>query len=115
MSQVTNGELLSLLSTNYNKSLTLYELVTSTGYDRNRALLNINELYTNYSSTQLFMHIHPELATSDVQNFCANFEEFYFELKQVFLHEDENAALLYEKLEVMKESFEGLTNSFNEL
>lgn len=115
MDQATIEELLGYLSDIYNKSLPIYELVTTRNYNRDRALLNINELYTNYSSVDMFIKIHPHLNSEEVQQFLSNFNDFYFELKQVFLQEDDNTALLYNKLSIMKESFEALTAKFDVL
>lgn len=108
-------KLLSHLSEIYNKSLTIYELVTTKNYDRDRALLNISELYTNHSKNEIFIQIHPELLIKEVEDFLRDFEDFYFELKQVFVNEDQNTARLYSNLTELKEAFESLTTAFSTL
>lgn len=80
-----------------------------------RILLNINEVFTYYHSVRIFYYSNPELDQADVAPFFDAFENFYFELKQVFFHEDSDIALLYKKLDEMKTSFEELTNWFNVL
>ncbi|MEI5993058.1 hypothetical protein [Candidatus Enterococcus mansonii] len=108
--------LLSYLSEIHTKSLSLYDLVTSRPRpDDNRILLNINEVFTYYHSVRIFYYSNNELTSAEVQAFFAIFEEFYFELKQVFLLEEDNSAMLYSKLAAMKDSFEQLTNDFNVL
>ncbi|MFK4566688.1 hypothetical protein [Enterococcus sp. UD-01] len=108
--------LLGYLSEIHNKSLSLYDLITSQPRtDETRILLNINEVFTYYHSIRIFYYSQDELFTADVQPFFTSFEDFYFELKQVFLHDDNNTALLYNKLSSMKDSFEQLTNDFNVL
>lgn len=107
---------LSYLSETHTKSLSLYDLVTSRPRpDDTRILLNINEAFTYYHSARIFYHTTPALATDEVAPFFQAFEDFYFELKQVFFLEDDNTALLYDKLSTMKDAFEELTNHFNVL
>lgn len=110
----TQDELLSYLSETYNKCLPIYELVSTKNYDRHRALLNINELYTNYATFTLFLKLKPELVTKQLSDFIKIFEDFYFELKQVFSKKDNNTALLYSKLLAMRDAFEA-TDWFNKL
>jgi len=64
---------------------------------------------------RVFYFSNSELAKSEVQPFFDAFEDFYFELKQVFFLEDNDSTLLYSKLSAMKDSFEQLTNDFNVL
>ncbi|MDH6365741.1 hypothetical protein M2139_002765 [Enterococcus sp. PF1-24] len=113
MEQKYLSELISELSELYNKSLPLYELVTSRNYDRQRALLNINELYTNYSHATLFTKMYPELMRTEITQFFKTFETFYFQLKQVFLKEIENTAALYHTLSILKDNFEALSTKLN--
>lgn len=108
--------LLSYLSEIHNKSLALYELVTSKPKtSRQRAALTINELFTLYNSAKVFYFSTPAVAKPEVNSFFEAFEDYYFELKQVFLNEDNNTALLYHKLTSMKEYFEALTDSYKVL
>ncbi|MGM0217990.1 hypothetical protein [Enterococcus sp. AZ126] len=108
--------LLSYLSEIHTKSLSLYDLVTSRPRPEDtRILLNINEVFTYYHSVRVFYYSNSELAGSDVHPFFKAFEDFYFELKQVFFLEDEDSILLYSKLTAMKDCFEQLTNDFNVL
>ncbi|MBO0441554.1 hypothetical protein DOK67_0002074 [Enterococcus sp. DIV0212c] len=108
--------LLSYLSEIHTKSLSLYDLVTSRPRpEESRILLNINEVFTYYHSVRIFYYSNNELTASEVQPFFSAFEDFYFELKQVFFLEDEDSILLYNKLTAMKNSFEQLTNDFNVL
>ncbi|MBL1225538.1 hypothetical protein [Enterococcus sp. BWR-S5] len=110
--------LLSYLSETHTKSLALYDLISiqpRTDETDIRILLNINEVFTYYHSVRIFYYSNTELDHADVEPFFIAFENFYFELKQVFFHEDSDIALLYSKLDKMKTSFEELTNWFNVL
>lgn len=108
--------LLSYLSEIHTKSLSLYDLVTSRPRpEESRILLNINEVFTYYHSIRIFYISNDEISSDAVQPFFTAFEEFYFELKQVFFLEDDNSVLLYNKLSAMKDAFEQLTNDFNVL
>ncbi|MFD2305041.1 hypothetical protein [Enterococcus termitis] len=108
--------LLSYLSEIHTKSLSLYDLVTSRPRpEESRILLNINEVFTYYHSVRVFYFSNSELSKAAVQPFFTAFDDFYFELKQVFFLEDDNSALLYNKLSAMKDAFEQLTNDFNVL
>lgn len=108
--------LLKYLSEIHNKSLALYELVISRPKpSHERVVLNINELFTLYHTTNLFYFEHPELDQAEVVPFLSAFDDFYFELKQVFLNEDDDTALLYNRLLTMKETFEELTKAYNVL
>ncbi|MGK0551473.1 hypothetical protein ACSFB8_05910 [Enterococcus faecalis] len=107
---------LSYLSETYTKSLALYDLVTSQPRSEEfRILLNINEVFTYYHSTRIFYYSTSELEAAEALAFFEAFEEFYFELKQIFFLEDDNTTILYKKLTTMKEAFEVLTDFFNVL
>jgi hypothetical protein len=107
---------LNYLSETYTKSLALYDLVTSQPRsDEMRILLNIDESFTYYHSIRIFYYTTPELEAPEVAAFFKAFEEFYFELKQMFFLEDNNSAVLYKKLDIMKDAFEELTDYFNVL
>ncbi|MBL1230232.1 hypothetical protein IW492_13425 [Enterococcus sp. BWB1-3] len=109
---------LSYLSETHTKCLALYDLISiqpRTDETDVRILVNINEVFTYFHSVRVFYYSNEALAQNKTEPFFDAFEDFYFELKQVFLHEDTNIALLYKKLDVMKSSFEELTNWFNVL
>lgn len=106
----------SYLSEIHTKSLSLYDLVTSHPHlEDTRILLNINEVFTYYHSVHIFYYSNSELIMAEVQPFFSAFEEFYFELKQVFFLEDDKSTLLYNKLTAMKHFFEQLMDDFNVL
>ncbi|MGX7244348.1 hypothetical protein ACWOC1_05810 [Enterococcus quebecensis] len=108
--------LLSYLSETHTKSASLYDLVTSRSHSEDtRILLNINEVFTYYHSVRVFYFSNSELKAPQVQSFFKAFEDFYFELKQLFFLEDDDSALLYNKLTAMQDYFEQLTNDFNVL
>lgn len=108
-------QLISYLSDIYNKSLPVYELMTSHDYQEELALVTINELFAVSQSALLYYRLSPILQTVEADAFFAAFEEFYSELKQIFLHEDDNTAVLYNKLTNMQELFEQLTTAYNAL
>ncbi|MGC6767138.1 hypothetical protein ACYSNR_04880 [Enterococcus sp. LJL128] len=109
---------LSYLSETHTKSLALYDLISiqpRTDETDVRILVNINEVFTYYHSVRIFYYSNEELFQEKTEPFFDAFEDFYFELKQVFFQEDSDIAVLYSKLDVMKNTFEELTNWFNVL
>lgn len=115
METTAQHTLLPYLSNIYNKSLPVYELITSRRYDRELALLSISELYTLGATAKLFYQLTPEAASSKAARFFVLFDSFYARLKPIYLKEELDSARLYADLGAMKEVFEDLKNQLDSL
>ena len=101
--------LLKDFSNIYNKCQSTYELVTSRRYNEALVLLTTAETYAIAEKAYIRCDTFKELQTSEV----TAFEIYYFELKQVLFHDDDDFVSLKSRLEKMKEMYEALTAAFN--
>ena len=108
-----NEPLLKDFSNIYNKCQSTYELVTSRRYNEALVLLTTAETYAIAEKAYIRCDTFKELQTSEVTGFFDAFEIYYFELKQVLFHDDDDFVSLKSRLEKMKEMYEALTAAFN--
>lgn len=113
--QEEQAHLLTYFSTIYNKSLPAYELVSSKNYDEKVVLLVTNELFSLIEIARLFYTTSPAIHSPEVVKVFDAIDDFYLELRHVFLHAEKDTALLYSKLTTMNEHYETLTTNYNVL
>ncbi len=96
----------------YNKCQSAYELVTNRRFDLSLAILTTAEAYAIAEKAYLRCDTFPELQTKEVEDFVNAFDAFYFELKQVLFHEDDDFEFLYQRLTEMSACYEKVNTSF---
>lgn len=99
----------------YNKCQSTYELVTSRKYDESLVLLTTAEAYAISEKAYVRCDSLKELQVAEVEAFLNAFEIYYFELKQVLFHEDDNFVSLKKRLTAMADTYGNLTAAFNAL
>ena len=52
-------------------------------------------------------------ARKEVEDYVNTFDDYYFSLKQVLFHDDDDYEVLRIKLRAMREAYEELNHSFN--
>ena len=82
-------------------------------YNENLAILTTSEGYAIAEKAYIRCDQNTELQTKEVEAFVNAFDDFYFELKQVLFHDDDDIASLKERLSTMQSQYEALTQSFN--
>lgn len=97
----------------YNKCQSTFELVTSRKYNESLVLLTTAETYAIAEKAYIRCDTAKELQTAEVIAFFDAFEIYYFELKQVLFHDDDDIVSLKNRLEKMKDTYEALTASFH--
>ncbi|HCE12433.1 hypothetical protein [Enterococcus sp.] len=97
----------------YNKCQSTYELVTSRRYNESLVLLTTAEVYAIAEKAYIRCDTFKELQTAEVQAFFDAFEIYYFELKQVLFHADDDFVSLKNRLNQTAAAYEALTASFN--
>ena len=98
----------------YNKCQSTFELVTSRKYNESLVLLTTAETYAIAEKAYIRCDTAKELQTAEVIAFFDAFEIYYFELKQVLFHDDDDFVSLKNRLEKMKDTYEALTASFQD-
>ncbi|MFV0557609.1 MAG: hypothetical protein ACK5MW_03095 [Enterococcus sp.] len=96
-----------------NKSQSAYELVSSRRYNEPLAILTTGEAYTLIEKAYLRCDQTKELQTEFVAKFFNAFEDFYFELKQVLFHDDDDLISLKERLQTLQDRYEEVSTNFN--
>lgn len=105
--------LLKDFSNIYNKCQSLYELVSSRRYNENLVILTTAEAYAIAEKAYVRCDTFKELQTKEVEDFVSAFDVFYFELKQVLFHENDDLESLYTRLTTMSTQYEEVYKSFN--
>ncbi|KAF1302362.1 MULTISPECIES: hypothetical protein [Enterococcus] len=95
-----------------NKCQSVYDLVLSRRYNENLAILTTAEAYAIAEKTYVRCDQNPQLQTTEVENFINAFDDFYFELKQVLFHADDDLPSLEKRLAKMRDEYEALTAAF---
>ncbi len=98
-----------------NKCQSCYDLVTNRRYNQYLAILTTAEGYAIAEKAYVRCDQNPELQTEEVSNFVNAFDEFYFELKQIMFHDDDDFETFRTSLKRMQTEYEILTASFNEI
>ncbi|BCA84883.1 hypothetical protein EsVE80_04060 [Enterococcus saigonensis] len=96
-----------------NKCQSVFDLVISRRYNVNLAILTTAEAYAIAEKAYVRCDQNVELQTKEVEAFVNAFDDFYFELKQVLFHDDDDIPSFKKKLTTMQEQYELLTQSFN--
>ena len=110
----TPTELISKeISNKYNKCQSIYELVTNRRYNESLAILTAAETYAIAEKAYLRCDTFTELQTKEVEDYVNTFDDYYFSLKQVLFHDDDDYEVLRIKLRAMREAYEELNHSFN--
>ena len=110
----TPTELISKdFSNMYNKCQSNYELVTNRRYNESLAILTAAETYAIAEKAYLRCDTFTELQTKEVEDYVNTFDDYYFSLKQVLFHDDDDYEVLRIKLRAMREAYEELNRSFN--
>ncbi|EOT40823.1 MULTISPECIES: hypothetical protein [Enterococcus] len=96
-----------------NKCQSVFDLVSSRRYNENLAILTTAEGYAIAEKAYIRCDQNNELQTKEVEAFVNAFDDFYFELKQVLFHDDDDITSLKKRLTTMQKQYEALTQSFN--
>ncbi len=97
----------------YNKCQSAYELVSNRKFDVSLALLTTAEAYAIAEKAYVRCDVFTDLQTQEVEDFVNAFDVFYFELKQVLFHEDDDFDSLYKRLRKMSDCYEKVNSSFD--
>jgi hypothetical protein len=97
----------------YNKCQSAYELVTSRNFNEYLAILTTAEAYAIAEKAYVRCDTFKELQTKEVEEFVNAFDVFYFELKQVLFHKNDDLESLYNRLIYMSQTYETVNASFN--
>ncbi|HDL2512188.1 TPA: hypothetical protein ACGPDF_002165 [Streptococcus suis] len=97
----------------YNKCQSAYELVSSHRYNEFLAILTTAEAYAIAEKAYVRCDTFQELQTPEVEEFVNAFDIFYFELKQVLFHKNDDLDSLYNRLNTMSEVYQKVNNSFD--
>lgn len=97
----------------YNKCHSIHELVSSRRYNESLVLLTTAEVYAIAEKAYVRCDAFPELQTKEVSHFVNTFDDFYFELKQILFHNNDDLPSLKNRLKLMREAYEQLNASFN--
>ncbi|MBO0448075.1 hypothetical protein JZO76_00840 [Enterococcus sp. MJM12] len=96
-----------------NKCQSVFDLVISRRYNVNLAILTTAEAYAIAEKAYVRCDQNVQLQTKEVEAFVNAFDDFYFELKQVLFHDDDDIPSFKKRLTTMQEQYELLTQSFN--
>lgn len=96
-----------------NKCQSVFDLVISRRYNVNLAILTTAEAYAIAEKAYVRCDQNIQLQTKEVEAFVNAFDDFYFELKQVLFHDDDDIPSFKKRLTTMQEQYELLTQSFN--
>lgn len=96
----------------YNKCQAIGELVTHRRYDESLVLLTTAEVYAIAEKLYLRCDTFKELQTVQIIDFINAFDDFYFQLKEILFHDQDDYALLNEHLKRMNDCFEALYNHY---
>lgn len=97
----------------YNKSHAVSELVTTRRFNEQLAILTTAEIYAIAEKAYVRCDVFPELQTQEISDFVNAFDTFYFELKQVLFHDNDDFDSLKNRVRQMREAFEIVNDSFN--
>lgn len=97
----------------YNKCQSAYDLVASLRYNQSLVLLTTAEAYSLAEKAYIRCDTFKELQIKEVSDFINAFDDYYFELKQVLFHADDDLPALKSRLEKMKVTYEALTAFYN--
>jgi len=95
-----------------NKSHAVSELIANRRYDSDLAILTTAEIYALAEKSYVRCDVFPELQTKEVENFVDAFDQFYFELKQILFHDQDDFDSLKNRSAEMQAAFEVLSASF---
>lgn len=98
-----------------NKCQSAFDLTSNRRYNESLAILTTAEAYALAEKAYIRCDQNPELQTKEVEDFVNAFDDFYFELKQVLFHDDDDMATFEDRLNKMRDQYETLTASFNVL
>lgn len=96
----------------YNKCQSIGELVTNRRYDESLVLLTTAEVYAIAEKLYLRCDTFKELQTVQIIDFINAFDDFYFQLKEILFHDQDDYQLLNEHLQKMNDCFEKLYNHY---
>lgn len=97
----------------YNKCQSAYELVSSRRYNESLAILTTAEAYAIAEKAYVRCDSFKELQTEEIEAFVNAFDSFYFELKQVLFHTNDDLQSLHKRLSEMSAAYEQVNSSFN--
>ena len=97
----------------YNKCQSVYELVSNRRFNEQLAILTTAEVYAIAEKAYVRCDTFKELQTKEVEEFVNAFDQFYFELKQVLFHKNDDLDSLYNRLTTMSEIYEKVNASFH--
>ncbi|MDT2755833.1 hypothetical protein P7G51_00330 [Enterococcus asini] len=98
-----------------NKCQSCYDLVTNRRYNEYLAILTTAEAYALAEKAYVRCDQNEILQTKEVADFVNAFDEFYFELKQILFHDDDDFVSFEACLKRMQGEYETLTASFDQL
>lgn len=96
-----------------NKCQSCYDLVTNRRYNQYLAILTTAETYALAEKAYIRCDQNLELQTKEVASFVNAFDEFYFELKQILFHDNDDFETFRTSLELMQREYETLTAVFS--
>lgn len=96
-----------------NKCQSCYDLVTNRRYNQYLAILTTAEAYALAEKAYVRCDQNLELQTEEVANFVNAFDEFYFELKQILFHDNDDFDTFATTLKRMQREYETLTAAFS--
>lgn len=96
-----------------NKSHAVSELIANRRFDSDLAILTTAEIYAIVEKSYVRCDTFPELQTTEVEDFVNAFDQFYFELKQILFHDQDDFLSLSKRMAEMQTAFETLSTSFN--
>lgn len=97
----------------YNKCQSAYDLVSSRRFNESLAILTTAEAYAIAEKAYVRCDTFPELQTKEVEEFVNAFDVFYFELKQVLFHTNDDLDSLKNRLKYLSQTYETVNASFN--
>ncbi|WP_122645685.1 hypothetical protein [Enterococcus mediterraneensis] len=95
-----------------SKCQSIYDLVLGRHYNESLAILTTAEAYALAEKAYIRCDQNKELQTAEVEEFIEAFNIFYFELKQVLFHDDDDLVSLQNRLTKMQDDYEALTAAF---
>lgn len=96
-----------------NKCQSCYDLVTNRRYNQYLAILTTAEAYALAEKAYIRCDQNLELQTKEVASFVNALDEFYFELKQILFHDNDDFETFRTSLELMQREYETLTAVFS--
>lgn len=97
-----------------NKCQSCFDLVTNRRYNEYLAILTTSEAYALAEKAYIRCDQNKELQTQEVADFVNAFDEFYFELKQILFHDNDDFVSFAACLKRMQDEYERLTANFEQ-